>query len=188
MKQRLERERKEAIKNRFASAMWGTSLTPSKILHAKDRLIQRNTDINPGILPRSATTGEEKLSMSAGYMLRKEKDPQQGLEKMIVRAVTLGAFQTDSKKAEAAPKTRNLYDNADLKDLDLPCDRLTGEGQRAFFRSQISGIVHQAKDDGRRAAKRVKRAGKAAWLADTPKSLEVASKSQSDQRQPNQKA
>lgn len=130
MKQRLERERKEAIKNRFASAMWATTLSPSKILHVKDRLIQRNTGINPGILPRSATTGEEKLSM-----LRKEKDPKQGPEKIIARAVTLGAFRTDSKKAEAAPKTRNLYDNAELKDLDLPGDRLTGEGQRAFFRS-----------------------------------------------------
>ena len=67
MKKRLEKERKEAIKQSFASKT-------KKILAAKSKIIMRNTEIQTNKLPRSNTD---------------YGDPQKELEKLIVKAVTL---------------------------------------------------------------------------------------------------
>ena len=67
MKKKLEKERREAIKQSFAS-------TTSKILNAKKKVMMRNSGIKENNLPRSNTD---------------YGDPQLELEKIIVKAIKL---------------------------------------------------------------------------------------------------
>ena len=110
IKQEVERKRRQSIKQNFASAT-------TKFLEAKHKKMLMNIETRHNSTSKTQTSDDS--------------DPQLDIERMIMKAVKLKEFRSNSKLRKPSTgvkdKTRNVY-NMDLSDMGLPSGRMTANG------------------------------------------------------------